>query len=87
MMDDIRKRLSDLHGEDLLFADGFDDAIVGVSIGCDSPRVVYCYASMVESCMNESDMSYDDAIEWIAHNTVGSYVGVHTPIYVIGIDE
>ena len=40
MMDNIRKRLSTLYGEELLFADGFDDAIVGVSIGCDNPRVV-----------------------------------------------
>ena len=87
MMNNIRKRLSNLYGEELLFADGFDDAIIGVSNGCDSTRVVYCYASMVESCMNESGTSYDDAIEWIEHNTVGSYVGVHTPIYVIGIDE
>ena len=86
-MYDIKERLSDLYGEELLFADGFDSAIIGVAGGHDSQRVVYCYATMVESCMEEFGMTYDDSIEWIEYNTIGSYMGRHTPIYVMGIDD
>ena len=82
----IREKLSETHGEELLFADGFDDAIIGVAAGHDSQRVVYCYASMVEVCMKEAKMNYDDAIDWIEYNTIGSYIGENTPIYVMGIE-
>lgn len=83
----IRKELSDIYGEELIFADGFDDAIIGVAAGHDLQRVVYCYASMVEACMKEAGMTYEDAIEWIEFNTIGSYVGRSTPIYVMGIEN
>ena len=82
-----RRELSDIYGKELIFADGFDDAIIGVACGHDSQRVVYCYESMVEACMMEAGMTYDDAIEWIEFNTISSYIGKHTPIYVMGIEE
>ena len=83
----IKQKLSDIYGEDLIFADGFDDAIIGVATGFDSARVVYCYASMVEVMMKDGDMSYEDALDWIEYNTLGSYIGKNTPIYVMGIDD
>ena len=83
----LREELTDIYGDNLLFADGFDNAIVGVAGGFDSGRVVYCYASMVESCIKELGMSYEDSVDWIEYNTINSYVGEHTPIYVIGIDD
>tara|TARA_Y100001973_G_C5186502_1_gene328189 strand:- start:178 stop:438 length:261 start_codon:yes stop_codon:yes gene_type:complete len=83
----IRKKLSDIYGEELIFADGFDDAIIGVAAGHDLQRVVYCYASMVEIMMKDNSISYEDALDWIEYNTVGSYVGKNTPIYVMGIDN
>tara|TARA_B100002019_G_scaffold27571_1_gene21478 strand:- start:2312 stop:2575 length:264 start_codon:yes stop_codon:yes gene_type:complete len=82
-----KQELSDIYGKELIFADGFDDAIIGVAAGFDSARVVYCYASMVEVMMNDKNMNYEDALDWIEYNTLGSYVGKNTPIYVMGIDN
>jgi len=82
-----KQELSDIYGNELIFADGFDDAIIGVAAGFDSARVVYCYASMVEVMMNDKNMNYEDALDWIEYNTLGSYVGKNTPIYVMGIDN
>ena len=87
MAKNIREKLSDSYGEELIFADGFDDAIIGVATGFDSQRVVYCYVSMIETMMKEDDISYEDALDWIEYNTLGSYVGKNTPIYVMGIDN
>ena len=81
-MSSVREKLSNIYGEELIFADGFDDAIIGVACGHDSQRVVYCYASMVEA-----GMTYNDALEWIEFNTISSYIGKHTPIYVMGTEE
>ena len=83
----LREKLSDIYGKELIFADGFDDAIIGVACGFDSQRVVYCYTSMIETMMKENEVSYEDALDWIEYNTLGSYVGKNTPIYVMGIDN
>lgn len=86
-MCNTKQKLSDIYGEELIFADGFDDAIIGVATGFDSARVVYCYASMIEVMMKDNNMSYEDALDWIEFNTIGSYVGKNTPIYVMGINN
>ena len=80
----IREELSEYHGDELLFADGYDDAIIGVAIGFDSQRVVYDVQKMIEVCMNDSDTPYDEAAEWLEFNTFGAYMGENTPIYVEG---
>ena len=74
---------------DALLADGFEDAIVGVSerIGRD-PIVVYdkdkCIEILVE--MMESDETDDDpyttAVEYFEFNVIGSWVGEGTPEFI-----
>jgi hypothetical protein len=76
----IREELADMWGDDLLFADGFDDAIAGVCVGFDSGRVAYSVPKMIEACMEWTD-SYEEAVEWLEFNTFGAYVGDNTPIY------
>jgi hypothetical protein len=78
----IREELSEHYGDDLLFADGYDNAIVGVAVGFDCSRVVYNVDKMVEACMQDAGMTYEDSVEWLEYNTFGSYVGKRTPIYV-----
>ena len=75
--------------EDALLADGFEDAIVGISerIGRD-PIVVYdkdkCIEILVE--MMESDGTDDDpyttAVEYFEFNVIGSWVGEGTPGFI-----
>jgi hypothetical protein len=77
----IREELCECYGDDLLFADGYDSAIIGVCGGCDSGRVAYDAQKMVEICVNEG-MNYDEANEWLEFNTFCAYVGEHTPLYV-----
>jgi hypothetical protein len=77
----IREELSEHFGDDLLFADGFDSAIIGVCGGFDSGRVVYDIEKMIESCMQDAGMTYEDSVEWIDFNTIGAYVGKNTPVY------
>ena len=58
----IREELSDRYDDDLLFADGYDGAIIGVCGGCDSGRVAYDTQKMVEICVSRDGMTYDEAI-------------------------
>ncbi len=70
-----------LIGEDALFADGFDDAIVGVEF-YDKPRVVYDQNKMIDILMAEHKMNDMEAQEFFDFNIAGSYVGQQTPIYI-----
>lgn len=68
---------------DLLFADGFDDAILGVARRCGSPDVVaYDYAKCADMLVARDGMSHEDAVEWMEFNVVGAYVGPRTPVFV-----
>jgi hypothetical protein len=78
----LRHNLVDMHGPDLLFADGYDSSIIGVTLGMDPPRVVYDIEKMVETCMKDSDISQESAWEWLEYNTLCAYVGENTPIYI-----
>ena len=79
---DIRKELCEHFGDELLFADGYDNAIIGVCGGHDSGRVAYSVTKMIEICAKELSVDPDEAAEWLEYNTFGAYVGENTPIYV-----
>tara|TARA_R110002051_G_scaffold294623_1_gene360093 strand:- start:55 stop:357 length:303 start_codon:yes stop_codon:yes gene_type:complete len=79
---DIREKLVEHFNDDLLFADSFDDAIVGVAVGNDSGRVVYDAEQMVDILVQKENMSREEALEFLEFNTFCAYVGERTPIYV-----
>ena len=63
--------------DELLTADGFDEAIIGIDET--SMRLIYS----VSKCITilEKDMSRDEAIEFFEFNVSGAYVGDKTPIW------
>ena len=64
-----------------LKADGFDDAILGITNRCgDDSLIAYDYDKCVKILQKE--MSYEDAVEYMEFNIVGSYVGEGTPIFI-----
>jgi hypothetical protein len=75
MLENIMDYYSD---EEFLIADGFNDAIIGVDIS--SMRLIYSTKKCIEILM-ESDMTYDEAVEFFDFNVSGSYMGEKTPIW------
>jgi hypothetical protein len=75
---------------DLLFADGFDDAILGVATRCGQPTiVVYDREKCIEILIAEAriggsrfDWHREDAEEHFVHSVEGSWSGPRTPAYV-----
>jgi hypothetical protein len=68
----------DLDYEDLLFADGFDEAIIGVEER--AGVVAYDIDKIIEILMRE--MTEDEAVEYFEFNILGAYVGEKTPVYI-----
>jgi hypothetical protein len=76
----IREELSEEY-EGLLFADGFDDAIIGVAerIGME-PVVAYSVGAILQ--ILAQDMTEDEAVEYFEFNILGAYVGERTPVFI-----
>jgi len=65
-----------------MFADGFDDAIIGVTEVSDGYRVCYDIGRILELLITDHDMDEVGAIEYFDFNIAGAYVGPLTPIFV-----
>ncbi len=75
----IKEELSYIN-EQALFADGFDDALIGID------QVNYVAIYDVDKCIDvlkeTSGMTQQEALEWFEFNTLGAYVGEYTPRFI-----
>ena len=71
---------------ELLFADGFDDCIIGMTIN-DKGLAVVLYSSSKVITKLEDDMSYPDACDYFYFNIKGAYVGERTPVFLEDEDD
>ena len=66
----------------MLLADGFDDAFVGVGRRCGQPTLaVYSVEKCIEILVKDG-ATYEEAQEFLEYNSIGSWVGENTPIWV-----
>lgn len=75
---------------ELLFADGFDNAILGIVHRCGmEPVVCYDQDFIIKLLISRDGLSEEDAIEHFDFNIAGAYVGPRTPMFLsrIGEDE
>lgn len=82
-----REQITELIPEEyldkVLFADGFDQAIMGYDQ--ENNRVVYSQQRMILTLINQ-EMELEDAIEYLGFNVWCAYVGEHQPIYIIELE-
>jgi len=75
----IKEELSYIN-EQALFADGFDDALLGIDML--DYTAVYDADKCIDILMQTSDMTREEAEEYFEFNTLNAYVGEHTPRFV-----
>jgi hypothetical protein len=76
-LDEILEMFSE---DELLKADGFDDAVIGIDIV--KLRLVYDVDKMRTILVDQQGMSFDEAMEYLDFNVIGAYVGEQTPLYI-----
>jgi hypothetical protein len=64
--------------DDILLADGFNDALLGIS----SKNIAIYDVDKCITILEKQGMSQDDAVEYFYFNVEGSYVGEQTPIWI-----
>lgn len=72
--------------EEIILADGFEDAFVGVAERCGmGPVAVYDREKCIETIMKQQakhNVSYEEAAEHFDFNVIGAYVGERTPLFI-----
>lgn len=79
-----RQACIDLVGDDdaLLFADGHDDAILGIAERDGVSVVVYDVRKLIHLLRTSDGMSSEEAWEFFEYNIAGAWMGERTPIFV-----
>ena len=71
------------YNPDALFADGFDDCLIGVVERFGMFHVaLYDKDLIIDKLMYRDKMSLEDAEEYFSFNIIGAYVGEHTPAFM-----
>lgn len=68
--------------ESLLFAEGYDDAIMGIAELNGTASVVYDSAKVVKILRSRDGMTRADAEEFFAYNVAGAFLGESSPIFL-----
>ena len=73
--------------EGMLFADGFDEAFLGVGWRfSDGPLAVYDRNKIIDILIDEGGTE-EEAEEHFQYNIIGGWVGEFTPIFMIPAEE
>lgn len=75
----LEKILEWFPDEEIIKADGFDAAIIGIDES--SMRLIYSVSMCIQILVNDEGMDYEDALEHFNYNTKGAWVGDQTPIW------
>ena len=67
---------------DVIVADGFEDALIGVGQQFNKAMAVYDRQKCIEILMERDGMSEEEAVEYFEYNVTGAWVGEYTPIFL-----
>lgn len=73
--------------ENMLFAEGFDDALVGYIERAGGPTVAVYDTNKCIAILQGQGMDEVEALEYFYRNVVGSFMGEHTPVFLTTISE
>lgn len=71
---------------DLLKADGFDDAIIGVVERIGIQAICYDQEKVIDILIERDGMDYEEAVEYFEFNIAGAWVGESTPFFLQKMD-
>ena len=69
--------------EDLLLADGFDGALIGIGQRCGQPNLaVYSIPLALGILVDRDGMTIEEAREQLDFNVLGAWVGDRSPMWI-----
>ena len=86
-MKNLREYLAENYDENILLADGFDRAFLGVGRIFNGPPIAVYDKFSIINILRESGMKTFEAEEYFDYNIAGAFVGEGTPMFVETIRE
>lgn len=69
--------------DSVMFADGLEDALVGIGQQCGKePVAIYDMERVFDILITRDGMTREEAVEFFEFNIAGAYVGEQTPIFM-----
>ena len=78
----LRRTLAEQFEGALVFADGLDDALIGIGEQNGRLFALYDKVGCLEIFRVRDGASYEEALEHLEVNVIGAYVGESTPAFV-----
>lgn len=84
MTDEEYKEVLAEANEEMLFADGYEDALIGyvMRFGME-PVALYDRNKCIEILMKRDGMTFEEADEFFEFNTIGAWMGDSTPAFAV----
>ncbi len=80
---DLSYIISDMADEVMLKADGYDEAILGITRRCGKQDIIaYDVAKILDILVTRDGMTDEEAIEFFEYNVQGAWLGEGTPCFV-----
>ena len=74
--------------EEILLADGFEDALLGYAERAAAPIVAaYDRERCIQIMIDRDGMTFEEAEEFFDFNVVGAYMGEKTPVFITILKE
>jgi hypothetical protein len=78
----LKEKLEELEVEDVLLAEGLEEAFIGLGERCGQPPIaVYDIDKVIKLLMAEGH-DYEEAVEHLEFNVLESWFGDRTPIFI-----
>ena len=78
--EDIKAELKEID-EEILLADGFEDALIGYVQIFSNTIALYDHEKCISILMKRDKIGRDEAVEYFDFNVTGAYVGDKTPAF------
>jgi hypothetical protein len=69
------------NNEEILIADGFEDAFLGIAYQFNTPIAIYDKNKCIQILCDDGS-SYEEALEYFEFNVQGAWVGKTTPAFL-----
>lgn len=87
-LDDVREFSCDVGDEEVLLAEGFEDAFIGIVRRCSKPPLAcYDYGKAVAILMQRDGATREEAVEFLDFNSVDAWAGEHTPVWLFRFES
>lgn len=74
-------------GDDILLADGYEDALIGYVRKFGSVHALYDRKKCIQILIGRDGMTWEDAEEFFEYNTLGAFVQGNLPVFCEYFDD